>query len=134
MNLPGADRRPARMAFRVVLVIAILFRASLAHADEIRVMTSGAFTAPYLEVVPEFERTTGHKVVTAFGASMGNAPDSIPARLQRGEQADIVILAADALDALVKQGKVVHGSRVDLVRSRIAMAVRSGTSKPDIRS
>jgi len=97
-------------------------------------MTSGAFTAPYQEVVPAFERTTGHKVVTAFGASMGNAPDSIPVRLQHGEPADVVILAAEALDELVKQGKVVAGSRVDLVRSRIGMAVRAGAPKPDISS
>jgi molybdate transport system substrate-binding protein len=122
------------MIRRLALVVVLLLRVSLAHADEIHVMTSGAFTAPYLEVVPEFERTTGHKVVTAFGASMGNAPDSIPVRLQRGERADIVILAAEALEGLVKQGKVLAGSRVDLVRSRIALAVRAGATKPDISS
>src|ERR1051325_5475661 len=111
MKLQGVDISPTRAARHLVLVVAILLRVSLAHADEIRVMTSGAFTAPYLEMVPEFERTTGHKVVTAFGASMGNAPDSIPARLQRGEQADIVILAADALEGLMKQGQAAQGPR-----------------------
>jgi molybdate transport system substrate-binding protein len=65
---------------------------------------------------------------------MGNAPDSIPVRLQRGERADVVILAAEALDDLVRQGKVVAGSRVDLVRSVIGMAVRAGAPKPDISS
>ena len=48
-------------------------------------MTSGGFTAALLEVVPEFERATNHKVVTVFGASTGGAPDSIPVRLARGE-------------------------------------------------
>lgn len=97
-------------------------------------MTSGAFTAPYLQLIPQFEHTTHNKIVTAYGASMGDAPDSIPSRLQRGEPVDVVILAADALDALIKQGKVVPGSRIDLVRSGIGMAVRAGAPKPDISS
>ena len=97
-------------------------------------MTSGGFTAPYLELLPEFERQTGTRVESAFGASMGGAPDSIPSRLERGEPADVVILASAALDALVAQGKVVAGSRVDLVSSKIGMAVRKGAPKPDIGS
>jgi molybdate transport system substrate-binding protein len=118
----------------VLFAASILFFAAAARADEIRVMTSGAFTAAYLQVVPEFEHTTHIKIVTAYGASMGNAPDSIPSRLRRGEPVDVVILAGDALDELIKQGKVVPGSRVDLVRSSIGMAVRAGASKPDISS
>lgn len=103
-----------------------------AFAADIRVMTSGGFTAPYQELTPQFEKATGHKVITAYGASQGGAPDSIPSRLDRGEPVDIVILAAPALDGLIKQGKVVAGSRVDLVRSSIGMAVKSGAPKPDI--
>jgi molybdate transport system substrate-binding protein len=120
---------------RVALFVAgMLSFAGAACADEIRVMTSGAFTAAYLEVIPEFERTTHIKIVTAFGASMGNAPESIPSRLERGEPVDVVILADSALDELIKQGKVVGGSRVDLVRSSIGVAVRAGAPKPDISS
>ena len=63
---------------------------------------------------------------------MGDAPDSIPMRLKRGEPADVVILAATALEGLIEQGKVVAGSRVDLVRSGIGMAVIAGAPKPDI--
>jgi molybdate transport system substrate-binding protein len=117
-----------------LLIVGLLLHASSVHADEIKVATSGAFTAAYLELVPEFERATGHTVVTAFGASMGNTPDSIPSRLQRGEHLDVVILAAPALDDLIKQGKVVAASRVDLVRSSIGLAVRAGAPKPDISS
>ena len=112
----------------------LLCVAIAARADEIAVMTSGGFTAPFLEVVPEFERATGHTVVTAFGASMGNAPDSIPVRLGRGEPADVVILADSALEELIRQGKVAAGSRVDLARSTIGMAVRAGAPRPDISS
>jgi molybdate transport system substrate-binding protein len=117
-----------------LFILSILCFAGTAGADEIRVMTSGAFTAPYLQLIPEFERTNHIQIVTAYGASMGNAPDSIPRRIERGEPVDVVILAAGALDELIKQGKVVTGSRVDLVRSSIGMAVRARASKPDISS
>ncbi|WP_418121347.1 substrate-binding domain-containing protein [Variovorax sp. 160MFSha2.1] len=103
----------------------------VAGAD-IHVMTSGGFTAAYNDLRPEFERSSGRSVKTAYGASMGNADDSIPSRLARNEPADVVILARPALDALVAQGKVVPGSQVDLVRSSIGFAVRKGAPRPDI--
>jgi molybdate transport system substrate-binding protein len=106
--------------------------AAATFAAEIKVMTSGGFTAPYQELTPLFEKATGHTVVTAYGASQGGAPDSIPSRLARGEAVDIVILAAPALEGLIRDGKVAAGSRVDLVRSAIGMSVKSGTPKPDI--
>jgi molybdate transport system substrate-binding protein len=113
-------------------LLALLLVAAPVRADEIHVMTSGAFTEAFLQLVPLFEKQTGHTVVTAFGASLGNAPDSIPMRLQRGEPADLVILAASALDDLIAQGKVARGSRVDLVRSSIGVAVRAGAPRPDV--
>jgi molybdate transport system substrate-binding protein len=116
------------------LVVSSILYGSAAYGGDLRVMTSGAFTAAYLEIVPEFEHKTHSKVLTAYGASMGNAPDSIPSRLQRGEPVDVVILAGAALDELIKQGEVLPDSRVDLVRSSIGMAVRSGAPKPDIGS
>jgi len=102
------------------------------QAAEIRVVTSGGFSAAYDQLIPLYEQATGHKVVTERGASMGNAPDSIPSRFARNEQFDIVILADSGLEALIAQGKVQQGSRVDLARSMIGMSVRKGTPKPDI--
>jgi molybdate transport system substrate-binding protein len=111
---------------------ALLLAGCATTPSEIKVMTSGGFTEAYNQLTPQFEKDTGHKVTTAYGASQGGAPDSIPSRLARGEPVDIVILAAPSLDALVKDGKVVPGSRVDLVRSTIGMVVRKGAPKPDI--
>src|SRR5688572_15503130 len=120
---------------RHLLIAALLLLVGVpVGAQELHVMTSGAFTAAFLEVAPQFEQAAHTKVATAFGASMGGAPDSIPSRLDRGEPADVVILAREALDDLVKRGKVVAGSQVDLVRSSIGMAVRAGAPKPDISS
>lgn len=115
-------------------LVAVLWLAGTASAAEIRVMISGGLSAAYNALVPEFERTTGHKVLTAYGPSMGTTPNAIPVRLERGEGADVLILVGYALGELIKQGKVVPDSRVDLVRSKIGVAVKAGAPKPDISS
>jgi molybdate transport system substrate-binding protein len=109
-----------------------LLTVATVRGAEIKVVTSGAFTAAYLELVPEYERAAHSKLVTEFGPSMGTTHNAIPIRLERGESIDVVIMAAPALDDLIKQGKVRAGSRVDLVRSNIALAVKAGAPKPDI--
>ena len=105
---------------------------SAANANEVRVISSGGFTAAYKTLAPLYEAASGVKIVSSYGASIGNAPDSIPSRLARGEKFDIVILADNGLEALVRQGKVAGGSRVDLGRSLIGASVKKGTPKPDI--
>jgi molybdate transport system substrate-binding protein len=113
-------------------VVSALVGAPASFAAEIRVITSGAFTEAYKKLVPLYEAATGDKVISAFGASIGNAPDSIPTRLSRGEKFDLLILSEGGLAALEKSGKVVPGSRMDLARSQIGVAVLKGTPKPDI--
>jgi molybdate transport system substrate-binding protein len=103
-----------------------------ASAAEVRVMISGGLSAAYKALVPEFERTTGHKVLTAYGPSMGTTTNAIPVRLERGEPADVLIMVGYALEDLVKKGKAIGDSKVDLVKSPIGVAVKSGTPKPDI--
>jgi len=117
----------------VVLASTILLPGS-AGAAEIRVMLSGGFGAAYLALVPEFERTTGHTVSTVRGGSTGTTPNSIPSRLQRGESVDVVVMNANALDGLVKEGRIAAGTHVDLGRTHLALAVRAGSPKPDIGS
>jgi len=113
--------------------ICVLFLApSLASAADIRVVTSGAFTEAYKKLIPLYEQASGNTVISAFGASVGNAPDSIPSRFGRGERFDLVILSEGGLEALARQGRIVPGSRVDLARSQIGAAVRKGAPKPDI--
>ena len=115
-------------------IVSALLLAGSANAAEVRVMISGGLTAAYKELVPEFERLTGNKVLTAYGPSMGTTVNAIPVRLERGEPADVLIMVGYALGDLVKQGKVVADSRVDLVKSPIGIAVKSGAPKPDISS
>jgi molybdate transport system substrate-binding protein len=118
----------------VIGAASALLLAGSASAAEVRVMISGGLTAAYKELVPEFERLTGNKVLTAYGPSMGTTINAIPVRLERGEPADVLIMVGYALGDLVKQGKVIADSRVDLVKSPIGIAVKSGAPKPDISS
>jgi molybdate transport system substrate-binding protein len=113
---------------------AALYLSGAASAAEVRVMISGGLTAAYKALVPEFERATGHTVLTAYGPSMGTTQNAIPVRLERGEPVDVLIMVGYALGDLAKQGKVVPDSRVDLVKSPIGIAVKSGAPKPDISS
>jgi len=113
---------------------AALYLSGAASAAEVRVMISGGLTAAYKALVPEFERATGHTVLTAYGPSMGTTQNAIPVRLERGEPVDVLIMVGYALGDLAKQGKVVPDSRVDLVKSPIGVAVKSGAPKPDISS
>jgi molybdate transport system substrate-binding protein len=110
------------------------FLTGAASAAEVRVMISGGLPAAYKVLVPEFERATGHKVLTAYGPSMGTTVNAIPVRLERGEPADVLIMVGYALGDLISKGKVVADSRVDLVKSPIGIAVKSGAPKPDISS
>jgi molybdate transport system substrate-binding protein len=111
----------------------LLFSAGALQGAEISVMTSGAFTAAYLELKQQFERVTQNKVVT-LATTMGTGPDYIPSRLQRGQAVDVVIVDTAALDQLIRDGKVLAHSKTPLARSNIGMAVRKGTPKPDISS
>ena len=115
-------------------LLGVLWLTGASDAAEVRVMISGGLTAAYQALVPEFEKATGHKVLTAFGPSMGTTTNAIPVRLERGEPADVLIMVGYALTDLASKGKVVAGSQVDLTRSPIGIAVKSGAPKPDISS
>jgi molybdate transport system substrate-binding protein len=127
---PTRARRSTAAAATIAL---LLLAVRTASADEIKVMTSGGFTAAYLELAPEFERATGHHVVTE-STSIGAGPTGIVARLDRGEAIDVVIVAEQDLERLMQAGRIRSGTRVDLARSAIGMAVRRGAPKPDISS
>jgi molybdate transport system substrate-binding protein len=124
-----------RSARPVVVVAALAFVAAVgAPAAEITLMTSGALAAPLAELGPAYERSTGARLIVVSGGSVGATPDSIPSRLQRGERADVLVMAAASIDDMINAGRVVAGSRVDLARSRIGLAVRAGAPQPDIRT
>ena len=116
------------------LGVGALLIAGAASAADVRVMISAGFYGVYSELGPVFERTSGHRLVTTRGPSMGDSPEAIPTRLARGEAADVVILDGASADELGRRGLVRAESKVELARSLIGMVVRSGAAKPDIGS
>jgi molybdate transport system substrate-binding protein len=111
--------------------IALLFAGAVCAAD-VRVMISAGFFGVYSELAPAFERTSGHRLITTRGPSMGDSPEAIPTRLARGEIADVVILDGAAADDLARRGLVRGESKVEFARSLVGMVVRAGAEKPDI--
>ena len=100
--------RPFVRSLIGVLAAVIIATAGNVQSAEIAVMISGGFSAAYKELVPEFEKTSGNRVVTAWGPSMGATPEAIPNRLARGEPVDVLIMVGGALDELIRTGKVVR--------------------------
>lgn len=101
--------------------------------SEFRVMTSGAFTAAHLALMPRLQQVTGKTIVTA-STSVGTGDMSIPNRLKRGEVVDIVIVAQDLLRQLIAGGVVLADGEQAVASSVIGMAVRAGAARPDIGS
>ena len=127
-------KRRSRVRSLVTVCAAILWIGSAADAADVHVMISSGFYGVYSELAPAFERATGHHLVTTRGPSLGDSPEAIPARLARGEAADVVILDAGSADELAKRGLVRAGSKILLARSLVGMVVRAGAAKPDISS
>jgi molybdate transport system substrate-binding protein len=96
---------------------------------EIKVLSSIATKEAYLVLVPRFERETGHRVATTWAGTT-----DIMKRMAAGEVYDLVIISSGELDNLIAQGKVAAGSRVDIAKSGIGVAVRAGAPRPDIGS
>jgi molybdate transport system substrate-binding protein len=99
------------------------------NSTEIRVLSSIATREAYNELVPQFERASGNKVTTTWAGTT-----DIMKRMAAGEQHDLIIISSRELEELIKQGKVAAGSRVDLAKSGIGVAVRAGAPRPDIGS
>jgi molybdate transport system substrate-binding protein len=123
-----------RPLVRWLFVIGVLPMPEPASAADVQVMISAGFYGVYSELGPAFERASGHHLVTTRGPSMGDSPEAIPARLARGEAADVVILDGGAADELGRRGLVRADSKIELARSLIGMVVRAGAAKPDIGS
>src|SRR5258706_11342166 len=98
-------------------------------SSTINVLSSNAIKAAYQELVPLFERASGHKVMTTWAGT-----NDILKRMKANETYDLMIMGRSTLDDLAKAGKVVGGSEVNLVTSGIGVAVRAGAPKPDISS
>ncbi|HYF56018.1 MAG TPA: substrate-binding domain-containing protein [Salinarimonas sp.] len=113
-----------RVGFVAVLLLAW---AAEAGAAEIKVLTTGAYKPVIEELVPAFERETGHKVVV-----QNDTAGAVVRRINGGEAFDVLVLTPAGFADLAKRGRVFAESPRELARVGIGVAVRAGAPKPDI--
>jgi molybdate transport system substrate-binding protein len=101
--------------------------SAAAGAAEIRVLSTQATEEAYRELVPQFEKASGHKVTTVFTGTL-----DANKRLAAGESYDLLIMSAPSIEEHIKGGKVVAGSRTDLAKSGVGVGVKAGAPKPDV--
>ncbi|HYW61595.1 MAG TPA: substrate-binding domain-containing protein, partial [Bradyrhizobium sp.] len=109
----------SRFAVCLFALLVTVVVAPGAKAADLKVMISSGFFSVYKELGPAFEKSTGHKLVTTRGPSVGDSPEAIPARLARGEEADVLIMDGVGVDLLEQRGLARPGSRVPLAQSFI---------------
>jgi molybdate transport system substrate-binding protein len=115
------------MATAALGAASLFIFSAAANAAEIRVLSTQATEEAYRELVPQFEKASGHKVATVFTGTL-----DANKRLAAGESYDLLIMSAPSIDEHIKGGKVAAGSRVDLAKSGVGVAVKAGAPKPDI--
>jgi len=116
---------------RTTILLGLVLSAFVptARSEEIRVVAVSAVKETYLELIPEFEKTTGHNVITIWSGT-----GELLKRVKTGEAFDLAIAGTDALQDLVNGGRLAPGSRVDFAKSGVGVAVRAGSPKFDIQS
>ena len=130
MRTPTGARQSgtlARLYCAATALAAAVTAAGAAVAADIRVFTSGAPAEVEKVLAEKFARETGHRVVFTVAP-----PAVIRQKLAGGETSDVIVLPAPAIDALEKAGALRPGSRVDLARVGVGVAIRDGAPLPDI--
>ena len=113
-----------------IIVGLILAGTPLVEAAEIKVIGGSAVIPAMAELIPQFEQASGHTVRTDFDGAIGAMTD----RVRKSEVTDVVIVSSAQVDALVRDGKVVPGSKTDIAKVGVGVFVRKGAHKPDISS
>jgi molybdate transport system substrate-binding protein len=101
--------------------------AGPAIAAEIKVLSSNGLRDVLHELVPQFERSTGHNVSLKVDSSTG-----VKRAIEGGAEFDVAVAGPDHIAALSKAGKIAGGTETKIARTGIGMAVRKGAAKPDI--
>src|SRR5262249_26051053 len=94
---------------------------------EIKVL-SIPFKGPLDQIGSQFERATGHKLAVKYAPAA-----QLRKLIDAGEQFDVVLIFPNTVDELIKQGTVAAGSRVDIARAGLGLAIKKGAGKPDIQ-
>ena len=111
-------------------VVLVLTSSATCSAGEVRLLASNAFTTAVEKFAPEFERTTGDRLVVSYATS-GAAKEQIE---KNNDVADVVIMSAELVDDLIGRSKLQAASHIDLAQTGVGVMVKAGAPKPDISS
>jgi molybdate transport system substrate-binding protein len=133
LALPLEERGESIM-FRVVSLTAAMLLCAFAapkqlSAAELKVLSPGSTEGAFSELLPQFEKTTGHKITIDYGPV-----GALAARVGKGEAVDVAILSEPATEQLRSRGRLVAGSESVVAKVGIGAFVRKGDPKPDISS
>src|SRR3954454_18885239 len=106
-----------------------LLLSGAVQAAELKLLASGAVKEAYAELIPQFEKASGHKVAITWAGTV-----DIKKKVAAGEPYDVIIVAAPEMDTFIKDGKIADGTKVDVVKSGVGIAVKAGAPKPDFSS
>lgn len=120
--------RTSSLAGAAILAVSLM-QGLAAGAAEIKILSAAGIKTVVDELAPQFERTTGHKLVTKFVGG-----PAVREAIAAGEVFEVAISQPAEIDKLLKDGKIVPDSRADIARSGMGMGTRKGGSKPDITS
>src|ERR1700676_5814342 len=133
MKLPLDEQRGSIMFRGLSLTAAMLLCTFAApnqlSAAEIKILSPGSTEGAFSELLPQFEKTSGHKISIEYGPV-----GALAARVGKGEAVDVAILSEPATAGLRKQDRLVAGSEVVIAKVGIGAFVRKGDPKPDISS
>src|SRR5262249_49111252 len=104
----------------------LMGQASAAKAAEIAVFATASLRQALEKLGPQFERASGHQLTYQLGT-----PAPRKRQIDAGAPFDLAILVPASLDALIKEGKVLADTRIDIARSAIGVAVKTGAPKPE---
>lgn len=113
----------------IAAAAALLLLQGIAEAAEIKLFASGALKEAYFELIPAFEKASGHKVRLEWSSTT-----EIRKRVSAGEIHDLVILGDSGTEVLIRDGKLVGTTRKVFAKSGIWIAVRAGAPRPDVSS
>jgi len=109
------------------LAVCAMGGARDAVAAELKVLSGGAVKAALTELSETWGRETGNRVTITYATTGASLQ-----KLAAGEPADVVVLTTEAIDQLASKGTVIAGTRADVARVGIGVAVRAGSPQPDI--
>src|SRR4051812_17474996 len=117
------------ITFAAILSAGIAIAAPNAvQASEINVL-SIPLKGPLDNIGDQFERATGHKLAIKYAPS-----EPLRKQIDAGEPFDVVLIFPNMVDELIREGKVASGTRFDIARTGLGLAVKKGAAKPDIRT